>query len=361
MTDDDLRAFAHDNGSRPAHENNHVLDLSHIWHADAIPAGTLLPRHSSEERSGLSVAREGRKTPPEDSECSLPLVARAGRIEGLNPRQSTIVYLAVLLRIVPYQELRHLLFRHQCDAQVRKAVLGLDREGWVHRWNAPIPGVGRHGHIHPTARALQATLPRLAIATRAEPWSPLIREMLPRFPRSALQLGRQRPKWYVHQREANEVAIAALRAVPVRWISAWDAPFPAARIGSVDLPQPDYVLVMETPHGPELVFGEHDRGTEPPSRFRERKLRAYARLAGRAESLLGMRAFRVHVSVSESAPRGAVHRLLELTRETRVFGADAMFRFTIAPRVSGLGRMPAWYHAARVDVLVREYEGARPS
>ncbi len=241
-----------------------------------------------------------------------------------------LVYLAVLLRVMAYEDMRGLLFRHQHDAQVRKAVLRLARSGWVTRWSVPVARVGRLGHVHPTARALRATLPRLVAATSGEPWAPLIRLMVPRT-RDPLDLGPLRPKWFAHQREVNRIATTILRTRHALWMSTWDAPFPPAALGGIAFPQPDYVAVFATDHGPELIFGEHDRGSEPLDRFRDRKLRAYARLAARAGTLLGVPTFRVRVTVSEDAPGGAPQRLARLRNEVRAFGAADVYEFAAMP------------------------------
>jgi hypothetical protein len=123
----------------------------------------------------------------------------------------------------------------------------LEKEGWLQSWDAPVAHGGRIRYVHPTPKALRWALGSLAARTKAEPWAPLVRLMLPRSGRKPLTLGDGTiPKWLPHQREVNHL-VASIATSPGRrvlWASSWDCPFPT-RAGMFTLPQPDYVLVEE--------------------------------------------------------------------------------------------------------------------
>ena len=249
-------------------------------------------------------------------------------LPGLRIRETSVVYLTVMLRLVGYDQLRRLLFPHQNPAAVRKLARTLEEEGWLQRWNAPTPGVGRLGHLHPTAKALNAVLDKIPAVVAHEPWSKVVHLMLPRTGRRAMELSSP-PKWFPHQREINHLATGILLTRRPFWISTWDSPFPAPRRGDSPLPQPDYVLIEPGEEGPRLTFGEHDRGHEPLERFSDRKLRAYTRLAALSDELLGVSDFRVNVTVTDVRTQNPIARLRQLMEVTRNFGALDLFRFTL--------------------------------
>jgi hypothetical protein len=157
---------------------------------------------------------------------------------------------------------------------------------------------------HPTATAIRAFLPTLAPET---PWAPLVGRMIPRSQRRPLELASSTPKWLPHQREVNHL-LASIVTSPERrvlWASSWDCPFPS-RAGMFVLPQPDYVVVEEVGGAPRLVFGEHDRGSEPLDRFAARKVALYSALAefpDVCEQQFGIASFRVHVTVTDPLRR----------------------------------------------------------
>lgn len=253
-----------------------------------------------------------------------------GQLPGLNDRDSSIVVLAVLLRVVGYDQLRRLLFEGRDVAAIRHRARGLETEKWLQRWSAPVPRVGRVGHVHPAPRALQHVIAMAQAACADERWSRLIERMIPRTGRRPLDLGTV-PKWFQHQREVNHLVTSILvaRAPVIRWASTWDCPFPQ-RVGPIVMPQPDYVLVEHGDTTPVVVFGEHDRGNEPLARFVERKVALYSRLAGVAEEVMGVPTFRVDVSVMDVQARNPIARLRHLMEATEAYGAADLFRFTLA-------------------------------
>jgi hypothetical protein len=158
--------------------------------------------------------------------------------------------------------------------------------------------------------------------------------MLPRSGRKPLTLDDGTiPKWLPHQREVNHLvtSIATSRGRRVLWASSWDCPFPS-RAGMFTLPQPDYVLVEERDGAPHLIFGEHDRGTEPVERFIARKVELYAALASFPEACqkyFGLRSFEVHVSVIDTRTKAPFERLWLLQAAANKSATPGIFRFTL--------------------------------
>jgi len=305
-----------------------------------MPSGTMRPLDRAGERSLSDAAIPG---------AALELLDRLPPLPGLTARESALIYLAVLFRIAGYDQLRELLFKGQNTAAVRKCARVLEERGWLQRWNASISKVGRIGHVHPTARALSSALDAIEGSIATEPWARAVALMLPASGRRALMLVRPVPKWFAHQREINHLITRAICATGSRtvWASSWECPFPE-RVGMFDMPQPDYVLIQSGADGPHLIFGEHDRGTEPIERFVERKVALYSGLAAFPDAcaeMFGMARFAVQVSVLDSRRRAPIARLTELLDATRTFGAPPIFRFTLAGWQHAYAREPIWFTA----------------
>jgi hypothetical protein len=165
--------------------------------------------------------------------------------------------------------------------------------------------------------------------------------MLPTTARPALDLAGT-PKWFPHQREVNHLVTSiACHREPV-WASAWNEPFPPT-VQGITMPQPDYVVVEEHVGEPLVIFGEHDRGHEPVERFVARKVALYTRLAGVSESVLGVRGFRVDVSVMDAPTRRPIERLRTLQAATRAYGADGLVQFTLAGWLYADARSTLWF------------------
>lgn len=240
-----------------------------------------------------------------------------------------IVYLTVLCRLVTYTQIARIFFRDGNPSGVRKAAYHLEQLGWAKRWNTTSRS-GRMGHLMPTRQATDIVLRTLRSKTGAQPWARAVSLMLPRASRGPLDLRAQRPKWFAHQYEVNQLATAIILARRPLWISTWDSPFPPSPDPGLSLPQPDYVSVEDTPAGTTVIFGEHDRASEPLDRFIERKLRTYARLSGRAAEILGVGSFRVDVTVVDPIAQAPRRRLKELSDAAREFGVADLFRFNLA-------------------------------
>jgi hypothetical protein len=156
------------------------------------------------------------------------------------------------------------------------------------------------------------------------------------------------PKWLPHQKEVNHL-VTSLTSSPLRtilWASSWDAPFPS-QLGMFTAPQPDYVLVeKDTSGNPRLVFGEHDRGSEPIERFIERKVALYSALArfpDACEHHFGIPEFRVQVTVADLVRRKPIARLRALLDATRGHGGPDLFRFTLGGWLYAYPDLPIWF------------------
>jgi hypothetical protein len=149
--------------------------------------------------------------------------------------------------------------------------------------------------------------------------------------------------------------VTSIRSDPMRhilWASSWDCPFPS-RLGMFVLPQPDYVLVEEVDGNPRLIFGEHDRGSEPPERFLARKVKLYSALAAYPDVCareFGIPTFQVHVSVIDPIRRAPIARLRSLLDLARSSDAAAIFRFTLGGWLFASPSQPVWFTTERPPV-----------
>lgn len=99
-------------------------------------------------------------------------------------------------------------------------------------------------------------------------------------------------------------------------------------------PQPDYVMVSDVDGAsPLLVFGEHDRASEPVERFVARKIAPYAALLKFPEARLkyfGIRELQIQISVTDPYRRRPMERIRALIDAARRYGGTDAFRFTLA-------------------------------
>jgi hypothetical protein len=112
------------------------------------------------------------------------------------------------------------------------------------------------------------------------------------------------------------------------------------------LPQPDYVLIEERDGVPRMIFGEHDRGTEPVERFIARKVALYSALARFPEACqqyFGLRSFEVHVSVIDTLKRAPIERLRALQTAAGKSAAPDIFRFTLGGWLFAFPDQPIWF------------------
>ncbi len=275
--------------------------------------------------------------------------AGVANLAVLQDRDREALHALVQLRLLTYNQLRALSYPNVHPSVTRRRVRQLVGEGVLAVWELPTRSGGHTRYALPTPSALRAVSAALTRETAVEPFAPLIRLMLPQTAKRALQLsGRTRPNWLAHQMEVNTLVLRQREATPLRWMSSWDCPFPS-RLASFDLPQPDYVIVEEHADGPRLVFGEHDRGSEPIERFVARKVLLYAALAAFPDACghhFGLPAFTVRVSVTDpvhGAPLRRLRDLLEATRRAGGAEVATLFRFTLAGWLHAYPREPIWF------------------
>ena len=261
----------------------------------------------------------------------------------LTERDIAVIRHLVLLRLLRYDQLHRLAFAAVDPSIARRRIRLLVRSGWLATWESPSPQGGHARYAHPTAAAIRALLPTLVPDT---PWAPLVSRMVPRQ-RRPLELASGTPKWLPHQREVNHLvtSIATSPDWRILWASSWDCPFPS-RAGMFVLPQPDYVLVEEVEGAPRLVFGEHDRGSEPLDRFTVRKVALYSALAefpDVCEQQFGIASFRVHVTVTDPLRRRPMARLRALLETARSAERPDIFRFTLGGWLYAYPAAPIWF------------------
>lgn len=292
------------------------------------------------------------RPPVRDAVCdtSKGRVGGVANLDDLPLRDRKALRLLTQLRFLSYRQLREVSYPEAHASVTRRRVSQLLRAGAISVWEAP----GRHGghtrYAIPTAAATRTVVAAFSREVEATPYAPLIRLMLPQTAKRSLRLegGAAAPNWFAHQVEVNALVLRLREEVPLLWMSSWDCPFPS-KLASFDLPQPDYVIIEETPTGPRLVFGEHDRGSEPVDRFVARKVLLYAALSAFPEACthhFGLPAFTVRVTVTDPVHRAPMRRLMDLLRATaRAAGpeAAAIFRFALAGWLHAYPNEAIWF------------------
>lgn len=212
---------------------------------------------------------------------------------------------------------------------------------------------GHTRYALPTAAATRLLTDRLERDVAGTPLAPLVRLMLPTRRRALLLTEGSTPNWISHQTEINTLVLRLSDVATLLWMSSWDCPLPR-RVASFDLPQPDYVLVEDRASVPRLVFGEHDRGSEPTERFIARKVLLYGALAAfpdACEQHFGFRTFSVQVTVTDPVHRNPMQRLVELLTATyRAGGPDSvgLFRFTLGGWLNAAPDEAIWFSPSDV-------------
>ena len=270
--------------------------------------------------------------------------ASASDTTDLTARDLGVLRSLVLLRVLTYEQLHRLAFASADPSITRRRIRHLTRTGWLSTWEVSSRQGGHRRYAHPTAAAIRLILPTLKPDAA---WAPLVDRMLPRSQRRPLELGLGMPKWMAHQREVNHLLVSIARCAERRvlWASSWDCPFPS-RAGMFALPQPDYVLVEDVDGAPHLIFGEHDRGSEPIDRFVARKVALYSALAAfpdLCEQLFGIRSFRVDVTTIDPLRRDPMARLRSLLDAASRSERPDIFRFALGGWLYAYPSLPLWF------------------
>ena len=322
-----------DGGHEPDKENNQISDTAAAPHPDAFGA----VNQPQGDQGGSWGTDQGTATAAPDLD-----------VAHLTARDIDVMRHLVCLRLLRYDQLHRLAFAHVDRSIARRRIRHLAQSGWLATWEAPSRRGGHARYAHPSAHAIRALIPTLVPEAS---WQPLIARMVPRSQRRPLELGNSTPKWLPHQREVNHLVTRIVTAPERRvlWASSWDCPFPS-RVGMFAFPQPDYVLVEEVDGAPQLIFGEHDRGSEPLDRFTARKLALYSALAefpDVCEQQLGIASFRVHVTVIDPLRRTPMARLRALLEAARSAERPDLFRFTLGGWLYAYPAAPIWFGADR--------------
>lgn len=298
---------------------------------------------------GTAAQLQGDQDPVQDGATDESEPVPMGNPEMLSLRDQLLLRDVVRLRLLTYSQIHRLLFSSVDPSFARRRIRQLARAGWLATWEPASRTGGHVRYAHPTQRTLRYVLPTLE---GSEAWAKVIRLMLPRTKRRPLQLADASvPKWLPHQREANHL-VASIATAPGRkilWASSWDSPFPP-RLGMFIAPQPDYVIVEEVDGQQRLIFGEHDRSSEPVDRFIARKIALYSALAKFPEACelhFGARDFIVQITVIDPYRRAPIERMRELIAATRRHGGPDAFRFTLGGWLFAHPNDPIWFSSSR--------------
>lgn len=319
------------------------------------PPGNAITHESSIGYGGLpdAFATVAIPTQVRDTVRGTPTIPLLGvaNLDRLPERDREMLRRLVQLRLLTYDQLRSMSYAGTHASVTRRRVKQLVHAGLLSTWESPSRHGGHTRYALPTPAAVRTITGQLVRSVEREPFAPLIDLMIPQTTRRPLQLsgaGGAAPNWLAHQTEVNALLLKLHGAQPLHWMSSWDCPFPS-RLASFVLPQPDYVLIEAHDDGPRLVFGEHDRGSEPVERFVARKVLLYAALAAFPEACrhhFGFETFIVHVSVTDPMHRTPMRRLMDLLSATRRAGGEDvghLFRFTLAGWLHAYPREPIWF------------------
>ncbi|MFA6954868.1 MAG: replication-relaxation family protein [Thermoanaerobaculia bacterium] len=236
-------------------------------------------------------------------------------------------------------ELHAAIFTSRHPSVISRSLKRLRRCGWITTWDEPSPGGGGNRRwAVPTARSLRWTSATLRASCAGQSWERVADLMLPGSRNHELKFTRGRtPPFLMHQRDVNRLCLSFRATLEKRllWFSAFDRPFPN-RVNGIAMPQPDFVLVVAGDRGPELVFGEHDRGSESLAHFREAKVERYAELASLpsfCRDILGFATFRVLVTVMDPFNRRPHDRIAMLGELVSAARRAELFAIHLAGKV----------------------------
>jgi ribosomal protein L40E len=238
------------------------------------------------------------------------------------PRDRQSILHLVRMRVLSYEQLARLTYYGAQKTVARRRLRRLHERGWVELWDRPVAFGGTPRYAYPSRRALAWGQAVMDNAFAGSPLEALVRLMTPSTPRQPwkFQPG-VIPLFLAHTEEANDVLIAWIRKSGERvlWASSWDCPFPE-HIEWRAMPQPDYVLALQRPGWPCLVFGEHDRGTETREVV-ARKFRVYRTWMDTPdimERTFGFRSFQLVVTVGGERAERRLRQLVQLAQDEGV-------------------------------------------
>lgn len=260
------------------------------------------------------------------------------------PRDREAILHLVRMRALSYDQLAKLTYHGVHKTVAQRRMRKLRAAGWVHVWDKPVAAGSGPRYAYPTQRSFTWGHVRLQ-GLLETPIGRLVGHMLPRGPRQPWDFKEGvTPAFLAHTHEVNDLAIAWRRALSaeVVWMSTWDVPFPE-HIAWRQMPQPDYVLVFRRDGQLHLVFGEHDRSTEPVREL-ARKLgvyRAWFETPDVLAETLGFPTFTLLLTVTGEAPMRRLTRLAETARES---GASAFTRLSLLTWAAAQPHRAVWFH-----------------
>ncbi len=263
------------------------------------------------------------------------------------PRDAALLLLIVRLRIASIQQLAQAAFSSVSIVVARRRLRALQHDGWIRAWDRRVASGGAPRYVYPTPKALGWAYPRLMELTRGTAAEQLVRLMIPDSIKRLAQLEeRSEPQWFAHQDEINRLVLSRLRVAghELLWASSWDCPFPD-QLNGLKAPQPDYVLVtLRDGRPPLLTFGEHDRATEPMTRWLE-KLAAYAAAREMSEEFFGHAEFTIEVTVTDPLRRSPHRRVREILDAVRASECHGFVRVTLAGWAHAFPAGHIWFSA----------------
>jgi hypothetical protein len=305
--------------------------------------------------ANISPLENTRQNPPENTGTTAAGKGRIGTpsrfvsdtIGPPLPRDAALLLLIVRLRIASIQQLAQAAFSSVSIVVARRRLRALQHDGWIRVWDRPVASGGAPRYVYPTAKALGWAYPRLIELTRGTAAEQLVRLMIPDSAKRLTQLeSGSEPQWFAHQDEINRLVLSRLRVAghKLLWASSWDCPFPD-QLNGLKAPQPDYVLVT-LPDGrpPLLTFGEHDRATEPMTRWLE-KLAAYAAAREMSEELFGHAEFTIEVTVTDPLRRSPHRRVREILDAVRASECHRFVHVTLAGWAHAFPAGRIWFSA----------------
>jgi len=281
------------------------------------------------------------------------IVSRFTGDRRLEARDESLLLHLARCRLLSFAQIRELAFPGRHKSILGRRLDRLAQAGWIDRWYEPVPSGGRPGYALLTAQGLQWADARIRSEVSGTPWEHLVTAMLPASARRRLVLPPGRvPPFLEHQREINALLVAwqTRGASPILWASSWDCPF-SFETGGFPWPQPDFVLVRENEDGPEVVFGELDRGHEPVAVFVQRKVLPYALLTSMPdllETILGLSRVTVWVAVLDVRRKQPRARLMKLAKAACEQGAGEVLHFALAGEVFARPELSLWRCAAEI-------------
>jgi hypothetical protein len=349
-----------DNAENPERSAEHTINVEHGTPkgplpdaTDPVPKGDPyrdLSASNADTPDGRDEGPRNTRTKGTDDGVTKGLESPKS-LESLTPKDRDLLAWVVLLRFASFRQLQLLQGGARDASLLRRRIGDLIDRGFLTKWDRPGRKHRGQRYVLPTAPTLKQLVTYLRDEAAQEAFAPLLRLMLPAERRPFSLEDRDLTKWLPHQLEVNELVTRIRLARPATaWASTWEAPFPTT-IAFVLAPQPDYVLVEGDPGAEQIVFGEHDRGTEGIASFVEKKIARYDALAQFPDLCIeqfGLSTFRVDVTVIDTEHQDPMQRLRALIDAASIAMHPEVFRFTLGGWLYAYTSENVWFSSERV-------------